>query len=53
MTDEEALAFYNELVEHYGDSLPNFEHEPRRFDAYVKMYLYYKERSKNENSNLQ
>jgi len=52
MSDEEALAFYNELVRHYGDSLPNFEHEPRRFAAYVAMYRYYKERS-NENSSLQ
>jgi len=45
MTDEEVLAFYEELVAHYGESLANFEHEPRRFMAQVKMYKYYKEKS--------
>lgn len=50
MTDEEALQFYNELLEHFG-SLPNFEHEPMQFAYRVKMYKYWKEH--NENSNLQ
>ena len=44
MTDQEAIDFYNELVEHFGDSLPNFEHEPIRFAYYVKLHKYYKER---------
>ena len=44
MTDEEALAFYNELVEHYGDNLANFEHYPKQFAYQVKLYKYYKER---------
>jgi hypothetical protein len=44
MTDQEAIDFYNELVEHFGDSLPNFEHEPIRFAYCVKLYKYYKER---------
>lgn len=44
MTDEEALKFYQELVEHYGDSLANFEQEPRRFQYQVNLYKYYKSR---------
>lgn len=44
MTDEEVLNFYNELVEYYGDELPNFEHEPRRFAYFVNLYRYYKSR---------
>lgn len=44
MTDQEVLDFYNELVEHYGDSLPNFEHEPRQFAYCVKLYKYLKGR---------
>ena len=42
MTDTEVLAFYNELKEFYGDTLANFEHEPRRFANQVKLYRYYK-----------
>ncbi len=44
MTDDEVLAFYNELIEWYGDDLANFEHEPRRFAFQVKLYRYYKSR---------
>ena len=51
MTDEEVLAFYNELVEHYGDALPNFEHEPKQFMQCVKMYRYYKQRKSEEATN--
>lgn len=50
MSDEEALQFYNELVEHYGDSLANFEHNPRQFQYQVNCYKYYKSKQ-NENSN--
>ena len=42
MTDAEVLAFYNKLKEFYGDTLANFEHEPRRFASQVKLYRYYK-----------
>lgn len=42
MTDEEVQAFYNELVEFYGDHLANFEHYPRTFAMQVKLYRYYK-----------
>jgi hypothetical protein len=44
MTDEEALKRYNELVEHFGDKLPNFEHHPRQFAYCVRIYEYYKQR---------
>ena len=29
-----------ELLEHYGERLPNPEQEPIRFHYFVKMYLY-------------
>jgi hypothetical protein len=44
VTDEEAQAFYDELVEWFGDSLANYEHEPIRFRHQIKLYRYYKER---------
>ena len=40
MTDEEALKFYEVLVEEYGDRLPNFEHCPHEFAYYVRLYKY-------------
>jgi hypothetical protein len=49
MTDEQALEFYNELKEHFGDKLPNFEHYPRQFAYYVRLYRYYKTRSNEAN----
>ena len=52
MTNEEAIKFYEELVEHYGKDLVNFEVYPRQFAMQVKMYKYYKER-KNESSTVQ
>jgi hypothetical protein len=42
MTDEEVTNFYNELVDHWGDKLANFEHEPKRFQYQVTIYKYYK-----------
>lgn len=51
MTEEEAINFYNELLEHFG-SLPNFEHEPRQFANCVRMYRYYKEQQKPIEPNL-
>ena len=45
MTDKEVLDFYNELVEHYGDSLANFEHYPKQFSNQVRLYKYYKEKN--------
>jgi hypothetical protein len=52
MTDQEALDFYNELKEWYGDNLANFEHYPRQFSMQVKLYKYYKERKQNESGSL-
>jgi hypothetical protein len=40
MTDEEALKFYEALIEEYGDRLPNFEHCPREFAYFVMLYKY-------------
>lgn len=42
MTDQQAIDFYNELVEYFGDSLPNFEHYPNTFKYYVRLYRYVK-----------
>jgi hypothetical protein len=51
LTDEQVLAFYKELEEHYGDSLANFEHYPRQFANQVLLYSYYKDRSINKEIN--
>lgn len=42
MTNEDVLKFYNEMVEHYGDRLVDFEHYPRIFAYQVKLYKYFK-----------
>ena len=41
MQNEEVLRIYNEMVEIFGDHLPNPEQEPIRFAYYVKLYKYY------------
>jgi hypothetical protein len=51
LTDEEVLSKYNELVEWFGDTLANFEHEPRRFAYQVKLYNYYKKKKDETNTN--
>jgi hypothetical protein len=45
MTNEEIEIAYNEMVEMWGDKLPNPEQEPIRFAYYVRMYKYYKEKN--------
>ena len=45
MTNEEIEASYNEMVEMWGDKLPNPEQEPIRFAYYVRMYKYFKEKN--------
>lgn len=40
MTDEEVLKLYDEMVERYGDKLPNPDHEPKQFQYYIKLFLY-------------
>ena len=52
MTEQQIIEFYNEMLEWYGDKLANFEHHPRQFAYQVRVYRYYKERSRNESSNL-
>ena len=42
MTGEQALEFYKEMQEYFGDRLPNFEYYPRQFAYYVKLFKYYK-----------
>jgi hypothetical protein len=50
MTEEEIIKFYEELQEHYGDKLANFEHHPKQFANQVRMYRYYKERQNEDRS---
>ena len=38
MTEQDAELIYNDLVRLFGDRLPNFEREPRRFAYYIKIY---------------
>jgi hypothetical protein len=42
MTDQEIQKAYEEMLEWWGDKLPNLEHEPLRFAYYVRMYKYLK-----------
>jgi hypothetical protein len=42
MTEEQILNVYQELVRIYGDTLPNFEHEPIQFAYLLKLHLYTK-----------
>jgi hypothetical protein len=41
MTDEQALAIYNRMVEKYGDNLPNPDHCPKTFEYLVRLMKYY------------
>jgi hypothetical protein len=38
MTDEEALAMYDNMVLEYGDKLPDPEHRPIEFKYLYKLY---------------
>lgn len=40
MTDEQAERIVDELVDIWGDKLPNPDHEPLRFKYYLKMFRY-------------
>jgi len=50
MEPKEIEKIYNEMVEIFGDSLPNPEQEPVRFAYYVKLYKYYHVSSASGNS---
>jgi hypothetical protein len=41
MTDSEALDFYEKLKLHFGDKLPDPDHEPLQFSYYVRLYKYF------------
>ena len=49
MTDEEALKFYEEMEQFFGE-LPNFEHHPIQFANRVKLFKYYKARNEQKDS---
>lgn len=48
MSNEEVLQHYERLVEIHGKDLPNPDHEPMRFQHFVKMYKYYNLQNKSE-----
>ena len=50
LTDEEANRILNEMVEIFGEGLPNPEHYPLAFEYYVKLYRKYYMKEENENS---
>jgi len=45
MTNEQILEFYNKMVEHYGNKLPDPLHEPLQFGYLVKLLKYTLERT--------
>ena len=40
MTDQDLDNIYKEFIEFYNDNIPDIEHEPIRFQYYVKLFLY-------------
>jgi len=40
MSDEEIIKLYDDMVEEFGDKLPNPEHYPNVFLYYLKLYRY-------------
>lgn len=42
MTEEDYKKIWYDLVEMFGDSLPNPEQEPIRFKYYLKLMIYIK-----------
>jgi len=41
MSDEQALELYEKMKSHFGDKLPDPEHEPMQFSYFVRLYKYY------------
>jgi hypothetical protein len=41
MNDEQIMAAYDKLKQHFGDKLPDPEHSPLQFAYFVKIYKYY------------
>ena len=44
MMQDSLETFTKELIEFYGDRLPNPEHYPNSFDYFVKLFIYFKKR---------
>jgi len=40
MSDSELVEIYSEFLNYYENNVPNMEHEPNRFEYYVKLFLY-------------
>ena len=38
MTEQQAEQIHEDLIQLFGDRLPNYEREPRRFAYYIKIY---------------
>jgi len=51
LTDEEANRILNQMIEVFGDRLPDPEHYPLEFGYYVKLYRKFYMEENNENSN--
>ena len=48
MTEEQAIEFYEELKEYWGDKLANFEHYPKTFQWQVNVYKVVLDRKKEK-----
>jgi len=48
MTDEQALALYSAMEAEFGE-LPNFEHCPKQFLFYYKLYKLIQQNEHNSN----
>lgn len=44
MTDQELIKILEEMEQMFSQPLPNPDKEPRRFEYYVRLYKYYKQR---------
>jgi len=48
MTDEEVIAFYEEMLKWFNNELPNPDHHPRQFANCVRLFKYYKQREEDD-----
>ena len=44
MSEQELLELYDKMKERWGQELPDPVHEPIRFQYYMKLYYYYKDK---------
>ena len=51
MENTELELILDEMEFRFG-KLPNPTHEPRRFEYYVKMYIYYKNKNDTDDKNI-